>query len=251
MKFRLKAFGWHLASSFAVLALVWGGLYLGWYYWPAWYLTGVYTVAGIMVGVDLVLGPSLTMIVANPNKPRRELARDISIIVTVQVIALTYGAITLWHGRPLYYTYSEKWLEVVQASDINETEAQLAQKQNPEFAPHWYSRPRWVWAPFPPDPQEANRIFQQAIGGGADVTAMPRLFKPYAAAIPEMRTRLKEVNSFTEFSMKQKKTMSQRMTQRGLAADKPIAMVMMGRAGPMLAVFDPATMQIRALIRAN
>ena len=41
MKFRLKAFGLHLAASTCALTLILGGLYLGWYRWPGWYLTGV------------------------------------------------------------------------------------------------------------------------------------------------------------------------------------------------------------------
>ncbi|MFL6602985.1 MAG: hypothetical protein ACJ8R9_16875 [Steroidobacteraceae bacterium] len=251
MKFRLKAFCLHLLGSACVLTLVWGGLYLGWYRWPGWYLTGVLQIGGIMAAVDLVLGPSLTLIIANPGKPRRELARDVSIIVFVQIVALVYGSVTLWHGRPIYYTYSEKWLEMVQASDINFTETDLARKQNPQFAPHWYSLPRWVWAPLPQDEKLANEIFKNAIGGGADVTQMPRYFKPYSQAYSEMRTRLKVVDSFGEFSMREKQRLKERMQQRGFAVDQPIAMVMMGRTKPILAIFDPDRMQIRAWITAD
>ena len=76
MRFRLKAFGLHLLASVCALTLVLGGLYLGWYYWPGWYLTAVTRVLLIVGSVDLVLGPTLTLIIANPQKPRRTLARD-------------------------------------------------------------------------------------------------------------------------------------------------------------------------------
>src|SRR5450755_914411 len=99
MKFRLRAFGLHLAGSCCVLALVLGSFYLGWYRWPGWYLSGVLSVVAVMCVVDLALGPILTMIVANPDKARRTLARDITIIVAVQAAALVYGTITLWLGR--------------------------------------------------------------------------------------------------------------------------------------------------------
>src|SRR5215472_14210875 len=113
MRFRLKAFGLHLLGSVSALFLVLGSLYLGWYRWPGWYLSSVLHVVGIVVMVDLVLGPTLTLIVANPGKPRRELVRDISMIVTVQLAALLYGTVTLWGGRPLYYTFSVNSLELV------------------------------------------------------------------------------------------------------------------------------------------
>src|SRR5258708_5635933 len=101
MHFRLKAFSLHLVSSAAVLTLILGSLYFGWYRWPGWYLTDVSQVVLVMVGVDVVLGPTLTFIVANRKKSRRELARDIGIIVAVQLCALTYGSASLWSGRPL------------------------------------------------------------------------------------------------------------------------------------------------------
>ncbi|MBV9723911.1 MAG: hypothetical protein JO299_01940, partial [Gammaproteobacteria bacterium] len=147
MSFRLRAFALHLAGSACALGLVLGTLYFGWYRWPGWYLTAVTRILIIVAIVDLGLGPTLTFVVANPKKPRRELARDISIIVAVQIIALGYGSITLWHGRPLYYTFSTDRLELVQGSDISAAEAARARHENPSLAPHWYSRPRWVWAP--------------------------------------------------------------------------------------------------------
>ena len=72
-----------------------------------------------------------------PIAPRPE---DIGIIVAVQLVALGYGASTLWRGRPLYYAFSEDRLQLVQASDLSAREIGLARTSNPEFAPHWYSR---------------------------------------------------------------------------------------------------------------
>src|ERR1700686_225455 len=103
MRFRLKAFGLHLSASVTLLTLILGALYLGWYRWPGWYLTVALHVVVILGVVDLALGPSLTLIVANPRKPRRALARDIGVIVIVQLAALVYGAAPLWLRRPLFY----------------------------------------------------------------------------------------------------------------------------------------------------
>ena len=133
MRFRLKAFGLHLLASASVLTLILGTLYLGWYRWPGWYLTDVKQVVFVMISVDVVLGPSLTFIIANNSKPRRELARDIAIIVVVQLCALIYGATSLWNGRPLYYAFSENVLQLVQAYDIDADEAARGRRENAEF----------------------------------------------------------------------------------------------------------------------
>src|SRR5882672_896867 len=98
MRFRFKAFGLHFLASSVALSSTLGALYFGWYRWPGWYLTDVVTVVAVLVGVDIVLGPLLTLIVARSSKPRRELTRDIAMIVVVQLCALGYGTVSLWSG---------------------------------------------------------------------------------------------------------------------------------------------------------
>src|SRR6185437_11199982 len=117
MSFRLKAFLVHICSSAIVLSAILGALYFGWYRWPGWYVTGVMTVMAILIGVDLTLGPLVTFLIANPRKPRRELVRDVGVVVTVQLIALIYGASALWIGRPMYYVFWVNGFKVVAASE--------------------------------------------------------------------------------------------------------------------------------------
>ncbi len=253
MRFRLKAFGLHLLASAGALTLVLGTLYFGWYYWPGWYLTAVTHVLLILIGVDVLLGPTLTLIIANPEKAPRALARDIAIIAAVQLLALGYGTATLWRGRPLFYTFSANRLETVQASDLEPAQISLANKENPGFAPHWYSRPRWVWAPLPEDPDKAVAIVEaNTLGGGQDIIDMPRYFKPWEAGLPTLRERLLPAAEITYFSKPQKAALRTRMQQRGLNADEKNALVMWGGTErKLLAVFDPVSLKIRALIRPD
>src|SRR5882762_62761 len=250
MRFRLKAFGLHLTGSACALSLILGGLYLGWYRWPGWYLTGVLHVLVIVGVVDLALGPTLTLIIANPRKPRRELARDIGIIVTVQIAALIYGAATLWHGRPIYYTFSADRLEMVQASDVEGSEIVLARRQNPAVAPHWYCRPRWVWAPLPDDPEEAAKIVNSTVfGSGRDVIDMPRYFKPWDQGLPKLREQLKPLDEIQALSRAEKHRLRVRMSQLGLAPQERNALLMWGDIRRVLVVFDPSTLRIRAILK--
>ena len=251
MQLRLTAFGLHLLGSATALTLVLGTLYFGWYRWPGWYLSSVLHVVGILVLVDVVLGPTLTLIVANPRKPRRSLARDIAMIVTVQLAALVYGTATLWSGRPLYYTFSVNSLECVQASDIDKSEISLALRQNPSLAPHWYSLPRWVWAPLPDNPDEAMHIVTDAtFGSGTDVIDMPRYFKPWEQGLPKLRDQLKQLEDMKYFSKPQKQTLRVRMSERGLPVNERNTMIMWGGSRGLLAVFDPATLLIVAILGA-
>lgn len=46
-------------------------------------------------GVDVVLGPLVTLLIANPRETRRTLARGIAVIVVVQLVALSCGCMAL------------------------------------------------------------------------------------------------------------------------------------------------------------
>jgi hypothetical protein len=251
MRFRLKAFSLHLLSSATVLTLILGSLYLGWYRWPGWHLTDVKTVVFVMVCVDVVLGPTLTFIVASKNKPRRVLTRDIGIIVVVQLCALIYGSVSLWSGRPLYYAFSENVLQLVQAYDIDAAEAEAGRLQNPGLAPHWYSRPRWIWAPLPQNAEESEKIVASAVTGGDDVVSMPKYFKPWEDGLPSLRGQLKKVDSVAYFAKSEKTRLKQRMKAAGLPDDQSNTMALTGRGHPLLAVFDPVTLKITATLKAN
>ena len=249
MRFRLSAFGIHLLGSATALTLVLGALELGWYRWPGWYLAGALQIVGIVVLVDLAVGPTLTLIIANPAKKRRVLARDISVIVLVQLVALVYGTVTLWKGRPLYYTFSANRLEIVQASDIEPEDRALAQKQNPSLAPHWYSRPRWIWAPLPDNAEEAVKIATGTAFGGKDVIDMPRYFKPWDQGLPKLRENLLPIDDISYLSRAERQALHKRMAERGLAPDERNALIMWGGTRRLVAVFDLKTLAIRAFLK--
>jgi hypothetical protein len=251
VKFRLKAFAWHVVGSASLMTLVLGALYLGWYRWPGWYLAGAGKVALMMAGLDVVLGPLLTLVIANPDKPRRVLARDIGVIAFVQILAAGYGTSTLWDGRVLYYAYSEGYLQIVQANDLGAAEIAEGQKLNPSLAPHWYSLPRWIYAPLPSDSKLQEQIMRNAISGSDDVIQLPRYYQPWDAGLADLRSRLRVVGKMREYGGKDLETLAALMKARGLDPAKPIAMPMMGKSKPLLAIVDPATGQIQTLIRVD
>jgi hypothetical protein len=244
MKFRFKALGWHFGASAVALLLVLGTLYLGWYRWPGWYLSGVLKILPITLAVDAVLGPVMTFMIANPIKSRAELGRDIAVIVGVQVLALGYAAFTLWSGRPLYYAYSGKEISIVQAADIEPAEITLGQQTNPEFAPYWYSTPKWVYAPNGPGQAAASR-------DGSDSTEIPSDMLAWEKGLPDLRKKLKKVDDWNYFFTKQRNVLKKRMAEQGLAVDAANSMPMTGKGAPLLAVFDTNTMAIRALLRCD
>ncbi len=248
LRFRLKAFGLHILGSACLLTLTVGGLYAGWYRWPGWYLTGMPRIAALVATVDVVLGPLMTLIIANPFKLRRELARDIGVIVLVQLVALVYGAGALWRGRPLYYVLSSNRFVIVQASSLPTAEVALSRRQNSPFAPTWYSRPRWVWASVPKNGKEREKVTGSAISNGTDVTQMPRLFEAWSQGEPELRKRLKKVDDLKLFRKADRQSLARKMKRLGLAPDVANAMILLGGTRPLLVVFDAANLHLEAIL---
>jgi hypothetical protein len=246
MQFRFKAFSFHLLASATALTLILGSLYMGWYRWPGWYLADATQVVLVMICVDVVLGPMLTFIIANKNKSRRELSRDIGIIVVVQLCALIYGSVSLWNGRPLYYVFSEDALSLIQAYDIEGEQANLGRQQNAELAPHWYSLPRWVFVP----PSIAAAA-AAAAAKGDDVTAMPKFYRPWNDGLPLLKGQLRTMGELRFFLPHEKKILNRRMQAAGVPSDQNNSIPITGRRRPLLAVFDTVTLKITRIFKID
>jgi hypothetical protein len=80
---------------------------------------------------------------------------------------------------------------------------------------------------------------------------MPRYFKPWEQGLPALRGQLKKVDDLRYFSGPDKKSLEQQMLAAGLATDELNSMPLTGRASPLLAVFDPASLKIKAILRVR
>src|SRR5581483_446479 len=109
----------------------------------------------------------------------------------------------------------------------------------------------WVYAPLPQDPKLQQEIMGSAISGNTDVTQMPQYYQPWEAAFPELRKTLQMPDKVSQFSRKQRQTLKTRMAQRGLPVDQANAVAMMGKETWLLAVFEPRTLTLQALIQPD
>ncbi len=103
---RWGAFLSHLLISFGILIVL--SLLIAYVMFPG----ALFTLAGgveglkIIAGVDMVLGPLLTLVIYNRAKPLKALMRDISIIGAIQIAALTAGMYLVYTSRPAAVTYA-------------------------------------------------------------------------------------------------------------------------------------------------
>lgn len=136
MPFRIKAFLTHLALSALAGALVIGLVFGIWHPNPLQKAVGVTQIFFILLGVDLVLGPILTLLVAKQGK--KSLKTDLTIIAAVQIAAMLYGVYSIALSRPVRVAFDTARFEVVQANTVQVGENAEARFRNlPWFFPQW------------------------------------------------------------------------------------------------------------------
>ena len=127
---RLKAAGIHFGISLLIAALAALLVFFVWYPYPYSKISGGRELFFIVVAVDVIMGPLMTLAVFNLAKPRTELIRDLAIISLLQLAALGYGLWTVSAARPVHLVYEIDRFRVVHAVDIP---SQLMEKAAPEF----------------------------------------------------------------------------------------------------------------------
>lgn len=121
---RLRAFVLHLIASCVVVGAFLALIAFAWFPGELFVLDGGWQVFRIVLPVDLVLGPLLTLALYRPDKPN--VLMDMSLIVLIQVLALGYGIFTTYQLRTVAVVYSDGMLRTVSAEDYAIATARLA-----------------------------------------------------------------------------------------------------------------------------
>lgn len=174
LKSRFVAAALHLGVSLGVAALAALLVFKVWYPYPYNEIAGGRELFLLIVAVDVVLGPLLTLAVFDVAKRHRELVLDVSIIAVLQAAALTYGLWTVFIARPVYLVHEVDRFQVVIAADIDPVELQQA-------LPELRRLPTWgiktIGVRKAKDSEEMLKSIDQAMAG-KDVSMRPGWWAP-------------------------------------------------------------------------
>lgn len=183
MSLRLRFFLTHLTASI-IVALLGVLLVFGlWYPAPLHQAVGVADIFLLLLLVDVLLGPLLTLIVFKPGKP--SLVFDLTVIVCLQLAALLYGFSALAEGRPVWLVFSVDRFDLIRGVDIDEQKLEGASE--PYRATSWLG-PRWVAAVIPENFAQRNAVVFEAVGG-LDISQRPDLYQPLVNVASAMRNK--------------------------------------------------------------
>ncbi len=209
-----RASAFHFSLSILVALLTAILVFHIWYPWPLYELVTGRELFRLVVGVDVVCGPLLTLVLWNPAKPRRELTMDLSLVAAVQIIALAYGMYTVAIARPVHLVFETDRLRVVTASEI---EAADLPQAPPGLRDLPWTGPTLISLRAPRDSQELVESIDLS-AAGKEPSLRPGWWQSYDLGLPQLLQRAKPVAQLAQVRHVQKPLLEEAVHKSGVSA---------------------------------
>lgn len=171
---RVRAAVLHLVSCLMVAAAVAALVLFVWYPWPYRIVSGGEDLLLLVMTVDVIMGPLITLVIFDIRKPVSELRRDMAIVVVLQIAALAYGVHTVYAARPVVLAFEPDRFRVsIEAGvAVNELDKAMPGLQSLSL-----TGPRLVDVAEP----KADEKFEATVKGlaGLDLGARPSYWRPW------------------------------------------------------------------------
>src|SRR4051812_42828203 len=117
---RWKAAGLHLLISIAVGIVTGALIYFIWYPPPYFEVAGGSTLMLVIMGVDITIGPFLTLAVFKAGK--KSLRFDLTVIALLQIAAFCYGIHAIALARPVFVVAEVDRYVLVTANQLDDAD---------------------------------------------------------------------------------------------------------------------------------
>jgi hypothetical protein len=183
----LRAFFLHITISATIVGVALSVVFFVWYPHPYFEILGAGNVVRILVGVDLILGPILTLILYRPGK--RYVLFDLGFIAVVQLAALAYGMVTIHSERPLYTVFAVDRFSVLGQHDVDAAEVPAEIKSTrPNVGPIL------AVAKLPEDRQAREDLMFQLLNGAKDIEFRPELWHMFDSQLKDVVDRARPID---------------------------------------------------------
>jgi len=184
----------HFAVCVAIAAIIAALTFGIWFPWPYRELTGGRSLFLLIIAVDVVCGPLLTLILFSPLKSKHELCVDFGVILLIQVAALMYGLHALALARPVYVVFEIDRLRVVVANEINPQELRSA---SAEFKKLPWDGPKLISTRESRDSDELLESVNLSLAG-IEPSLRPSRWQEYSKDISRLLRRAKPISDLLE-----------------------------------------------------
>ena len=242
---RFKAAGLHGLIS-ALVAAGAATLVLGvWFPGAYRHMAGGVGLFTLIVGVDVVLGPLLTLVAFDPRKTRRHLAMDLSVIGALQLAALAYGLIVVAQVRPVALAAENRLLRVVAAQDVKPDERHLTP---PGLVAGWFSGPRLVGVRPVETGDERLDTITWALKG-YDVGTRPSFWQDYAQSRPRVLAQAVPLTQMFAAQLGRHAALDEAVQATGLAPDALRVLPVLARQTDWYALLDARDAAVVGFVR--
>jgi len=232
---RWKAAAIHLGVSAVIAATVVTIMLLVWYPPPYFDAMGGQGLLKILVGVDVTIGPLLTLIIFDAKK--KSLKFDLSVIAALQIAALAYGVWVMFEARPVYTAFAMDRFAIVSAKDLDEVDLDAGA---PEYRELSLTGPRVVGIRYPDkdkNAEEWNKLVFIA-ASGKDAPQFPKYYVPYADIAADVLRRAKPLASLVTTKAGSKPLIDAFVAGTGRALNDFVYVPLSGRDTSMTVVLD-------------
>lgn len=244
---RLRASGIHLGISMTIGLLAALMVFLVWYPWPYREISGGRELFLILISVDVILGPLITLMIFNRSKPRSELVRDLSIVGLIQLSALAYGMWTVFAARPVHLAFEVDRFRVVHAIEVPTElldQAPEGLRSLPLFGPTLVAV-----RPF----RSANEQMEATMAAlqGLQLGARPDLWQSYADARMNIMLAAKPVTELKRRFGDKSELIDQSVKATGRSPESLMYLPMVGRKTFWTALLEPSTAEVVGFIELD
>ena len=170
----------HLACSLIIVLVIALLVFLVWYPYPYFLISGGVGIFAILVGVDFVCGPLLTMILYKTEKKRAERVLDLMLVVFIQLAALWFGIYSVYQARPLFLVHEVDRFRVIGIPDYYDSDVGHMLTSMPSaIRPRWFDGPKIVGIRDPVNASENQKVLFESVGGGRDYSQRPEFYVVY------------------------------------------------------------------------
>ena len=196
IKFAARASALHLVVSILVMIGMASVVFGLWFPYPYRSLASGNQMFWLVVGVDVVCGPLLTLVLFKPAKSRVELTVDMTMVVGIQLIALLYGLYSINLARPVVVIYEvDRFVAVSKA----ELELDSFKDAKDRLNIGWFSRPELLSVRPPKDGAETIESVELSLRG-LEPSQRPSWWQPYTLGVPEVKQRMRKLSDLRSTS---------------------------------------------------
>jgi hypothetical protein len=239
-KDRLRASAIHFCISIAIALLAALLVFFIWYPPPYREISGGRELFLILVSVDVILGPLITLTIFNRAKPWRVLRRDLAFVGLIQLAALAYGMWTVFVARPVHLVFEFDRFRVVHAIDVPEElldQTPAGVEAMPMFGPTLLAVRLFK-------NEKENMEATLAALGGVHLAARPDLWQAYADARPRILEVAKPAAELSRRFPANAEQIDKAIASTGRPADSLLSLPLVGRHSTWTALIDSSTTEV-------